>query len=105
MVSRFFGLVGSLPPPEQLLWFPNQTVQDPETWTLPHLIQLKHEYKKLVDQYSCVVQESHTVQDPSAPPSDILFLTSLTDRHTATLHIQELPQQGESRPVKGTYQS
>jgi hypothetical protein len=26
MVSPFFGLVGCLPPSEQLLWFPNQAV-------------------------------------------------------------------------------
>jgi hypothetical protein len=33
---------------EQPLWFPNQNVQHPDTWTLSHLIQLKQEYKKLV---------------------------------------------------------
>ena len=47
MTSRFLGLVGFLSPSEQSLWFPNQLVQDPDTWTLPHLFQLKQEYKKL----------------------------------------------------------
>jgi hypothetical protein len=30
-VSRFFGLVGTLPPREQHLWLPNQAVQNPDT--------------------------------------------------------------------------
>ena len=47
MVSHFLGLVGSLTPSEQFLWFPNQSLQDLDTWTLPHLIQLKEEYNKL----------------------------------------------------------
>ena len=56
MSSRFLGLVGSLTPSEQIQWFPNQSVQDPDTWTLPHLIQLKEEYKKLQDHYSCYIR-------------------------------------------------
>jgi hypothetical protein len=35
MAICFIGLVGSLPPSEQTLWFPNQDLQDPDTWTLP----------------------------------------------------------------------
>ena len=57
MTYRFLGWVGNFPPPEKWLWFPNQNVQDPDTWTLSHLIQLKSEYENIVDQYSCVVQE------------------------------------------------
>ena len=32
----------------------------------PHLIQLQHEYKKLVENYNCDIQEFITVQDPPA---------------------------------------
>jgi hypothetical protein len=46
MTAHFLGFVGSLSSSEQQLWFPNQNVQDPVTWTLPHLIQLQHEYKR-----------------------------------------------------------
>jgi hypothetical protein len=46
MATRFLGFVSSLSSSEQQLWFPNQNVQDPDTWTFPHLIQLKQEYKK-----------------------------------------------------------
>ena len=44
MASRFLGIVGSLPPSEQTIWLPHQNVQDPSTWTLPQLLQLKQEY-------------------------------------------------------------
>ena len=56
MTSRFLGLVGSLPLAEQHLWFPNQLVDDPDTWTAPHLLHLKREYVSLVDNYGCVVR-------------------------------------------------
>ena len=98
IVSRFLGLVGSLPPDEQHLWFPNQVVQVPGTWTLTHLLQVKGEYDILVDQFACIVQEMYTVQDPSAPPSDNLS-PPLKCLHTATVRIQKLPQPGDSRPV------
>jgi hypothetical protein len=75
MASRFLGLVGSLPLDEQNLWLPNQMVHDPDTWTAPHLLQLKTEYEILVDKYGCVV-EMFTVQDPPAPPSDTLRLSN-----------------------------
>ena len=39
------------------LWFPNQSVQDADTWTLPQRLQLKRDCDVLVDQYSCVVEE------------------------------------------------
>ena len=48
MASRFLGLVGSLSLEEQRLWFPNQVVHDPDTWTAPHLLHLKREYQVLV---------------------------------------------------------
>jgi hypothetical protein len=67
MASRFLGLISSLPPHEQILWFSNQTVQDPDTWTLPHLIQVKHEYKKFEDHYHSVVQELCTVKTHQLP--------------------------------------
>ena len=51
MVSWFLGLVGSLPLDEQRLCLPNQLVDDPDTWTAPHLLHLKREYVTLVDKY------------------------------------------------------
>ena len=82
----------------------NQDVQDPETWTLTYLLQLKQECKKLVDEFNCVIEESYTVQDPSVPPSDILLLSPLTRLHSDTGHNQVLPQPGESRPVLSPFQ-
>jgi hypothetical protein len=100
MASRFLGFVGSLSSSEQQLWFPNQNVQAPVTWTLPHLIQLQHEYKELVENYNCDIQEFITVQDPPAPPSKILHLPPLTSLHSATTRNMELPQPGEPRKVQ-----
>jgi hypothetical protein len=100
MASRFLGFVGSLSSSEQQLWFPNQNVQDPVTWTLPHLIQLQHENKELVENYYCDIQEFITVQDPPAPPSKILHLPPLTSLHSATTRNMELPQPGEPRKVQ-----
>jgi len=100
MTARFLDFVGSLSSSEQQLWFPNQNVQDPLTWILPHLIQLQHEYKKLVENYNCDIQEFITVQDPPAPPSNILHLSPLTSFHSATTRNMELPQPGEPRKVQ-----
>ena len=99
MDSRFLGLVGSLPLDEQNLWLPNQTVHDPDTWTTPHLLQLKIEYEILVDKYGCVVQETFTVQDHPDPPSDTLLLPPLKCFYKTNERIQERPQPGDSRPV------
>ena len=55
MDSRFLGLVGSLPLDEQNLWLPNQMVHDPDTWTVPHLLQLKREYE-ILDKFGYVVE-------------------------------------------------
>ncbi len=44
----FLGFVDSLSSSEQKLWFPNQNEQDPDTCALPHFLQLKQEYKRLV---------------------------------------------------------
>ena len=74
-------------------------VHDPDTWTTPHLLQLKSEYEILVDKYGCVVQETFTVQDPPAPPSDTLLLPPLKCLYKANERIQERPQPGDSRPV------
>ena len=82
MTSRFIGFVDSLSFSEQQLWFPNQNVQDPDTWTLPHFLQLKQEYKKLVEDFNCDIQEFVMVQeDPPALPSD----SSSTHEVMATL--------------------
>jgi hypothetical protein len=70
-------------------------VQDPVTWTLPHFIQLQHEYKELLENYNCDIQEFITVQEPPGPPSKILHLTPLTSLHLVTTCNMELPQPGE----------
>ena len=99
MTTRFLGLVGSLSADKQNFWIPNQEVHDPDTWTTPHLLQLKREYEILVDEYGCVVQEMFTVQDPPAPPSDTLVLPPLKCLYEDNGRIQERPQPGDSRPV------
>ncbi len=91
MTTRFLGFVGSLSSSEQQFRFPNQNVQAPDTWTLPHLIQLLHEYKKLVEDFNCDIQEFITVLDPPDPPSNIIHLTPLTSLHAATTRNMELP--------------
>ena len=101
MASRFLGFVCSLSSSEQQLWFPNQNVQDPDTWTLPHVLQLKQEYKKLVENFNCDIQEFVMVQeDPPALPSDTLHLPPLHCLHSATTRNMELPQPGELRKVQ-----
>jgi len=74
--------------------------EDPVTWILPHLIQLQHEYKKLVENYNCDIQEFITVQDPPVPPSNLLHLSPLTRLHSAITRNMELPQPGELRKVQ-----
>ena len=96
MTSRFLGLVGCLPLDEQNLWFPNQMVHDPDTWTTPHLLQLKREYEILVDKYGCVVQKTVTLQGPPTPLSDTLLLSSLKYLYKVNERIQERPQSGYS---------
>ena len=61
MVSRFLQLVGSLPLEEQKLWLPNQLDHDPDSWTVPHLLNLKTGYDVLVNTHDCKVQEMYTV--------------------------------------------
>jgi hypothetical protein len=39
-----------------------------DTWTLPHLLQLKGDYDRLVNEKLCVAQETYTVKDPPAHP-------------------------------------
>jgi hypothetical protein len=72
MASRFLQLVGSLSLEEQKLWFPNQVVYDPDSWTATHLLHLKSEYDVLVNNHAYIIQEMYTVQDPAAqtPPSE-----------------------------------
>ena len=81
------------------IWFPHQNAQDPNTWTLSHLLQLKQEYNNLQIKYNCVVQESYVVQDQSASPSDTLLLPPLNRLYSVNALNRELPHQGESRPV------
>jgi hypothetical protein len=91
------AFVASLSSSEQQLCFPNQNVQDPDTWTLPHLIQLKQEYKKLVKDFNRDIQEFITVQELPAPPSNIIHLPPLTSLHSATTRNMELLQPEELR--------
>ena len=74
-------------------------LHDPDTWTTPHLLQLKREYDILLDKYGYVVQETFTVQDPPASPSDTLLLPPLKYHYKTNEHIHERPQPGDSRPV------
>ena len=77
MASRFLGLVGSVPPDEQLLCLPNQLAHDPQSWFAPHLLQLKSEYEVLLNKHNCKEQEMYIVQDQSLPPSETLLLPPL----------------------------
>ena len=99
MASRFVGLVGSLPPEEQQIWFPNQLANDPQTWVAPHLLQLKSEYAVLLNKHNCKEQEMYIVQDQPLPPSETLLLPPLESLHKVYTRNQELPQPGDSRPV------
>jgi hypothetical protein len=56
--------------------------------------------KELVEDFNCDIQEFITVQDPPAPPSNILHLPPLTSLHSATTRNMELPQPGEPRKVQ-----
>jgi hypothetical protein len=51
VASRFLDLVGSWSLEEQILWFPNKVVHDPDTWTDPNLLHLKSEYDVLVNKH------------------------------------------------------
>ncbi len=64
------------------------------------MIQLQHEYKKIVENYNCDIQEFITVQDPPVPPSNILHLSPLTSLHSGTTCNMELPQSEEPRKVQ-----
>jgi hypothetical protein len=77
MASRCLDLVGSLPLDEQKLWLPNQQAHDPDSWTAPHLLQLKMEYDVLMTENRCKVQEMYTVQDHPPPPPEFLLLPPL----------------------------
>ncbi len=107
---RFLVFVGSLSSSEQQFWFPNQNVQDPDTWTFPHLIQLKQEYKKIVEDFNCDIQEFITVQDLPDPPSNILdqqnilHLPDLTSLHSATTRNMELLESAEPWKVQPSSQ-
>ena len=81
MTSRFLQLVGSLPLEEQKLWLPNQLAQDPDSWTAPHLLNLKTGYDVLSNTHDCKVQEMYTVHDHPPPPNDFLLLPSLDSLH------------------------
>ena len=68
MASWFLGLVGSLPLDEQKLWLSYQMVHDPDTWTTPHLLQLKREYEILVVKDGYVVAGNFHGTRPSCFP-------------------------------------
>ncbi len=97
MASRFVGLVGSLPPEEQQIWFPNQLVNDPQTWIDLNLIQLKSEYVVLLNKHNCKEQELYIVQDQPLPLSETLLLPPLDSIYKVYTRNQELPQPGDSR--------
>ena len=65
------------------------------------MLQLKQEYKKLVEIFNCDIQEFVMVQeDPPALPSDTLHLPPLHSLHSTTTRHMELPQSGEPRKVQ-----
>ncbi len=101
--SRFIPALGqgwsSLPLETQQLWPPNQQAHDPDSWTDPHLLQLKMEYEVLVNNYGCKVQEMYMLQDHPPPPSEFLLLPSLGSLYKVYVRNQELPQSADSRPV------
>jgi hypothetical protein len=92
MATRFLALVGSSSLEEQKLWLPNQLLHDSESWTAPHLFQLKREYEVLAKDHGCQVQEMYTVQDHPPPPSEFLLLPPLDGLYKANVRNQELPQ-------------
>lgn len=98
MSSRFLQLVGSLPPEEQKLWLPNQLGYDPDSWYVPHLLNLKKDYDILINKRDGKVQEMYTVEDPP-PPSEFLLLPPLDSLYKVHVRNQEFPQPGDSRPV------
>ena len=99
MASRFLQLVGSLPPDEQKLCFPNQLVHESDSWHAPHLLNLKKGYDVLINKHDCKVQEMYTVQDHPPPPNESLLLPPLDSLYKVHVRNQELPQPGDSRPV------
>ncbi len=58
------------------------------------------EYEVLKNKYGCKVQEMYTVQDHPPPPSEFLLLPSLDILYKTYVRNQELPQLGDSRPVR-----
>jgi len=101
MSSHVIGFVGSLSSSEQQLWFPNQNVQDPDTWTFPHFLQFNQEYKKLVEDFNCDIQE-FVILSPRRPSSSPVRHSSfaLHSLHSTTTCNMELPQPGEPRKVQ-----
>ncbi len=87
MAARFVGLVGSLTPEEQQIWFPNQLVNDPQTWVAPYLLQLKSEYTVLLNKYDYKEQEMYIVQDQPLLPSELFYYHRLK---TFTRFIREI---------------
>jgi hypothetical protein len=98
MTSRFLGFVGSLQLEEQF-WLPHQQTHDPDSWTVPNLLQQKMEYDVLISKYGFKVQEMYTVQDHPPPPPEFLLLPPLDSLYKSYVRNQELPQPGDSRPV------
>ena len=68
-----------------------------DSWTVPHLLNLKMDYEVLVNKYECKVQEMYTVQDHPPPPSEFLLLPPLNSLYKDHVRNQELP--GLSRGI------
>ncbi len=88
-------MVGSLPPEEQQLWFPNQTAHDPDSWDAPSFINLKTGYDILVNNHDCKVQEM------LLPPLKILYKTHVRNHSILPFEMHTL-ESGEtpSRTLK-----
>ena len=72
---------------------------DPDSWHVPHLLNLKTGYDVLINKHDCKVQEMYTVQDHPPPPNEFLLLPPLDGLYKAHVRNQDLHQPGDSRPV------
>ncbi len=77
------GLVGSLPLEEQQLWFPNQQVHDPDSWTVPGLGCENRPVNMPVSMET-------GLERPCCPASDLLWV-QITQSYPNRLKFSRLP--------------
>ena len=64
--ARFVAFLGTFACPAQQVWLPGNDLQDPATWDVPPLRQLKRMHEDLLQHYDCTNQPAAAQQ---APPS------------------------------------